>query len=653
MGLLVGVVLLLSLAACQNNAPADAPAETAAPIPYLDPPDLNNPAWMTMRKIRQLNTVDQFRVFKDFRFVDRVEASGIMFSHEIVDDAGLTYKMVHYDHGNGLAVADVDGDGLLDLYFTTQVGNNELWRNLGDGTFEDMTEAAGVALNQPVSVAPSFADIDNDGDPDLFVTTVRFGNYLFENDGKGHFTDISEAAGLNHVGHSSGSVFFDYDRDGLLDLLLTNVGVYTTDHLAPVRGRTRLDDQTGDYQYYVGVRGDSAFLGHHFPERYERNILYKNQGTNRFVDVSADVGLADSSWSGDATIFDANGDGWQDLYILSMQGNDVFFENQGGERFVKTTDYFPQTPWGAMGVKVLDYNNDGLQDLYVTDMHCDMWETNQFFDDRREKTRPVDIPNASHLLTDPTSNIYGNALFQNNGDGTFTDVALQTNAENYWPWGVSSGDLNADGYEDLFVTTSMNYPFRYHPNKVLLNNRGTHFMDSEFILGVEPRRDNRTAKLWFEYDCAVEQSDWCLQNNITQPLDMWGALGSRSSVIFDLDNDGDLDIVTNDFNSEPMVLVSTLSDEKPNLHYLSVTLTGTTSSRDALGAVVRVHTGSGSYTKVYDGKSGYLAQSHAPLYFGLGEAAAVDRIDVQWPSGNMQTVEGPIESNQQLEIVEE
>src|SRR5690606_7139804 len=181
------------------------------------------------------------------------------------------------------------------------------------------------------------------------------------------------------------------------------------------------------------------------------------------------------------------------------QGNDVFFENQGGERFLKKTgDYFPQTPWGAMGVKVLDYNNDGLFDLYVTDMHSDMWETNQFFDDAREKTRPLDIPDENHLRTEPGSNLFGNALFRNEGDGTFTDVALETNAENYWPWGISSGDLNADGYEDLFVATSMNYPFRYQTNTVLLNDLGERFLDSAFILGIEPRRDDRTAKLWFE-----------------------------------------------------------------------------------------------------------------------------------------------------------
>ena len=162
--------------------------------------------------------------FHDFQFTDRLAESGITFRHRIVDDAGKTYKAAHYDHGNGLAIADVDGDGLLDIYFVNQVGGNQLWKNVGGGKFQDITAAAGVAVPGKVGVSASFADIDNDGDADLYVTTVRGGNMLFENDGHGRFRDISAASGLGYVGHSSAAVFFDYDRDGRLDLFLVNVG---------------------------------------------------------------------------------------------------------------------------------------------------------------------------------------------------------------------------------------------------------------------------------------------------------------------------------------------------------------------------------------------------------------------------------------------
>src|SRR5438552_8966211 len=183
------------------------------------------------RRKSQIAEARKFQAFYGFRFSDQIVESGMQFEHHIVDDAGITYKAAHYDHGNGIAVADVDGDGLLDIYFTTQLGTNQLWRNLGQGKFEDITRKAGVGLADQIVVTASFADIDNDGDPDLFVTTVRHGNHLFENLGDGRFRDISKEAGLDYVGHSSGAVFFDFDNDGLLDLFLVNVGVYTTNTL--------------------------------------------------------------------------------------------------------------------------------------------------------------------------------------------------------------------------------------------------------------------------------------------------------------------------------------------------------------------------------------------------------------------------------------
>ena len=379
-------------------------------------------------------------------------------------------------------VADVDGDGLLDLYFVTQVGANGLWRNLGEGRFEDVTAAAGVGVADRIGVTASFADIDNDGDPDLYVTTVRGGNILFENDGAGTFRDITAAAGLGYVGHSSGAVFFDYDRDGRLDLFLTNVGVYTTDMIG------------GDgYRYYVGFEED-AFRGHLFPERTERSLLFRNEGGSRFADVSEATGLVDRRWSGDATPLDVNDDGWTDLYVLNMQGDDEYYENLGGTRFAaRGRDVFPRTSWGAMGVAVLDFNNDGRLDIYVTDMHSDMSQEVGPADEKRKAVMIWD----REMVGDGSTSLWGNAFFLNLGSGRFREVSDEIGAENYWPWGPSAGDLNADGYEDLFVASSMNFPFRYGVNSVLLNNAGTRFLDAEFILGVEPRAGGLTTP-WFE-----------------------------------------------------------------------------------------------------------------------------------------------------------
>lgn len=605
------------------------------------PAELRDVRWLAERAEKQLTTLPRFRVHREFQYVDRQPESGITFENEIVDDAGVNFKAVHYDHGTGVTVADVDGDGMLDIYFVSQRGRNQLWRNLGSGRFEDITAASGTGLADRIGVTASFADTDNDGDADLFVTTVRGGNVLFENVGGGQFHDITTESGLSYTGHSSAAVFFDYNRDGLLDLFVCNVGDYTT-------------DETGDGGYFVGR--EDGFHGQMFPERAEPSRLYRNLGGNRFEDASETSGLVDESWTGDASPLDFNEDGWPDLYVLSMQGHDEFYENVRGTFVRRSRERFPRTPWGSMGIKVFDFDNDDRLDIYVTDMHTDMIDDLQF--KRRfwwaEKLKMTETYPEQFLNTDG-NHILGNAFFRNNGNGEYLEVSDQIGAETYWPWGISTGDLNADGWEDVFVTGSMNYPFRYGINSVLLNNEGREFLDSEFIVGVEPRPENRTSMLWFELDCDnVDENNpgsviHCRDR--TGTIQVHAALGSRSSVIFDLDEDGDLDIVTNEFNSVPQVLVSNLTDTK-SIHYLKIGLEGVDSNRDALGAIVRVSVAGRTLTKPNDGVSGYLAHSRMPLYFGLDDADQVDSIEVVWPSGNVQAIEGPIPANQLVTVTE-
>ncbi len=630
-GLLRPLFLLLFLAATSRST--DNPPQ----VIYEDPDigALSLPA----RKKAQLETVNQFKVFYQFQFTDKVKESGITFVHRIVSDAGKTYKAIHYDHGNGIAVADVDGDGLYDILFLNQVGGNELWKNLGNGKFKNITEESGIAMRDKVSVAAAFADVDNDGDQDLFVTTVRGGNVLFENDGHGHFKDITRQAGIDMVGHSSGAVFFDYDNDGLVDLFVCNVGRYTTDQVA----------EDGSH---VGVR--DAFLGHTHMDRYEYSVLYKNMGRNKFKDVSVDVDLRHAAWSGEAAFADVNEDGWPDLYVLNMQGDDNYYENEGGKKFVdRTNEVFPKSPWGSMGIKFFDYDNDGKQDLFITDMHSDMWED---ITPDREKLKSRARP-AEGVLQGGDNNIFGNALYHNVGGGKFGEVSDNMNVENYWPWGPSTGDLNADGWEDIFIASSMNFPFRYGINSVMLNNRSQKFLDSEFILGVEPRRDGKTETPWFDVDCSNGgmAKNNLLKNNPckgrTGMITVMAPLGSRSAVIFDLDNDGDLDIVTNDFNSAPQVLISNLAQQK-TIHWIKIVLDGTVSNRNGLGATVHVRSGGQVYTKYNDGKSGYLSQSVLPLYFGLGESTKIDSIEVSWPSGRKQVLERDLKPNSTLRITE-
>ena len=590
--------------------------------------------WLQTRQQEQRQAAESLSAFHDFAFSDGIRDTGITFRHRIVDDGGRHLKPVHYDHGNGVSVADVDGDGLTDIYFPNQMGANQLWRNLGDGSFENFTDEAGVALEDRISVAASFADIDNDGDPDLFVTTVKMGNVLFENTGRGRFRDISRRAGVGHVGHSSGSVFFDYNRDGLLDLFVTNIGVYTTAD----RGRGG---------YYIGL--DDAFAGHHYPDRYETSILYQNMGDARFRDVSREVGLVDESWSGDAAFADLNGDRFPDLYVLNMQGDDHYYESVAGERFrQRTSGRFPKTSWGAMGIGFLDYNLDGLFDLFITDMHSDM----------SENIGPeLALEKAKHMvwdddvLQDGTNNIFGNAFYENAGHGRFRERSDELGVENYWPWGVSVGDLNADGYEDLFIAASMNYPFRYGIDSVMLNDHGSRFHDAEFLLRVEPRAGGRTERNWFRLDCSREDANHPECEGKTGIVMVRGPVGSRSSVLLDVDLDGDLDIVTTEFNDRPQFLLSDLSQRR-DVRFIKIRLVGCASNRDGLGAGARVYANGLTYARTHDGKSGYLSQSSLPMYFGLGDAEKVDRVEISWPSGEDQVIDRGIEMNALLTVRE-
>ncbi len=621
------------------------------------PPATAAPAWLLDRAREERALAAASRTLTDFVFTDGQAASGISFVNRIVDDAGRAYKAVHYDHGTGLAAADVDGDGLPDLYLVSQLGRNELWKNLGGGRFSDLTAASGLAMNDAVSVGASFGDIDNDGDPDLFVTTVRHGNRLFENLGGGKFGDISKAAKVDHVGHSSGALFVDYDRDGLLDLFVTNVGVYS-------------GDSTGHGGYFVGL--EDAFFGHTFPDRAESSILYRNLGGNRFQDVTRSSGLIDASWSGDAVAIDVNYDGFQDIYVLNMQGENHLWLSEGGRRFRDATAaYFPKTPFGAMGAKVFDFDGDQRLDLFVTDMHSDMFDMLAPGDWAGEARKSALAPMPPTLFPKGTERlIFGNALFANPGPtaGVFLEVSDRLGVENYWPWGPSVDDLNADGWDDLFIVSSMNFPYRYAINSVLLNEAGAHFLPSEFTLGIEPRSGGSTDQVWFTLQCEAGGADVgtkpcevCAQPNAAAlgcsrdaagQLTMVAARGSRAAVLFDLDADGDLDVVTNEFNASPQVLLSDLA-ERHEVNALKIRLRGTRSNRQGLGAQVTVVLPDGRrILKVMDGKSGYLSQSDLPLYFGLGTAQAASSLEIRWPSGSRQKVAGPLRSGQVLEIVE-
>jgi hypothetical protein len=554
-------------------------------------------------------------------FLERAREAGLDFRMAFLPgEQGETFKINLYDHGCGVAVGDYDGDGHDDVFFCNQLGPCALFRNKGDGTFEDVTHKAGVALGDRVCVAATFADYDNDGHQDLFVTSTRGGNVLFHNNGNGTFTDLTASAGVGHVGHSQAAVFFDFDNDGLLDLLVTNTAQWTTDDF-DTQGR-----------YYRGTSLKDVPR----PTK-EENVLYRNKGDGTFEDVTAKAGLKGKGWSGDVAVFDFDGDGHLDVLITSMFGRSQLYRNNGDGTFTDVTaETLGRTPFGAVGARVFDFDNDGRLDLFLTDMHSDMWMGLDY----EHRSHPLasrwagkKLPSAfggplaeqtadeirflRSLGTGPEEVFFGNALYRNLGGKKFAEVSDRAGLETFWPWGSAAGDFDNDGHEDVFITAGMGYPFYYWPNSLMHNNGDGTFTDRAADLGIEP-----------------PSRGLYLDEKIRG---MACPRSSRSAACADFDGDGRLDLVVNNFNDRPYYFRNRL----PPRNYLALRLQGTRSNRDAIGAVVRLYAGKEVMTRQVSPASGYLAQSSRTVHFGLGDRAQIDRVEIVWPSGTVQHLASP------------
>jgi hypothetical protein len=549
------------------------------------------------------------------------EAAGIDFFMTFLSgEQGENFKFNLYDHGSGVCVADYDGDGLEDLYFLNQLGANGLYRNNGDGTFADVTKAAGVGLGDRISTSAAFADVDNDGDQDLFVASTRGGNVLFRNDGGGRFEDVTSAAGLELVAHTQGVCFFDYDDDADLDLLITNTAEWTLNWRDP------------GAIYFIGVDDIVTLV----TSPIEKNVFYRNEGDGTFVDVTAEVGVEGAGWGGDVATFDTDGDGDQDLFVTNMFGVSQLYRNDDGERFTDITESaLGITSWGAVGCKPMDFDGDGLLDLFVLDMHSDMWmETTM--GDRMQEDRKFDGPEGPMLewgLIEPgrlpeyrdallsvmgvgnlSKVVFGNTLYRNLGEGRFEEISDRANVETLWPWSLAVADFDMDGLEDAFIATGMGYPWFPWRNALLMNRGDGTFAKRASEEGIDPRPGGPH-----------------LPNRIRgNPA----SRSSRSAAVLDYDGDGRPDLAVNNFNERPYLY----RNRFPMKHWVALRLRGTRCNRDAVGALARLEVGGTVQVRQVCSAGGYLAQSTRTLYFGLGDHERIDRCEVIWPDGSRQVL---------------
>ena len=536
--------------------------------------------------------------------------TGITFSNTINENESLNVLAYEYFYnGGGVAVGDLNNDGLQDLFFTANTKPDKLYLNLGHLKFRDVTKEAGLeGRTGGWKTGATLADVNGDGLLDIYVCysgkvdNKARRNQLFINGGNLRFTDKAAAYGLDDPGYSTQAAFFDCDNDGDLDMFLLNHNVKKYDNMQLAGFRNQTDPFAG-------------------------SKLFENK-SNHFTDVSERAGIHQYplTYGLGVAISDVNQDGLQDIYVTNDYNEpDYLYINRGNGTFdEQTKKSFRHLSQFSMGVDIADLNNDALPDIVTLDM---LPQAN-----RRQKLLQLQENYESFELmqSQDLHKQYMRNMFQlNNGDGTFSEIGQLAGISNTdWSWCPLIADFDNDGYKDLFVTTGY---LRDYTNKDFLRYWGDYkvkkAMDREPVLLLDlikamPVTPFRNCMFRNNHDLRFsnQQKEWGFNNTGI----------SNGAVYADLDGDGDLDLVVNNLNAEASVYENR-SREQLHTGYLTLALTGNKANTRAIGAKAYVYAeGRVQYQEVNPGR-GYLSCVSAELLFGLGTTAKVDSVKIIWP----------------------
>ncbi len=529
-------------------------------------------------------------------------------------------------YGNsGLAAGDIDNDGFDDLYICQPAGlPNRLYRNRGDGTFEDVTEKSGVGVLDATSCA-LFADFENKGLQDLLVVCGS-GPLLFLNQGNGRFSLKRDAFQFVQPpqGTFTHAAVADYDRDGRLDIYFCV------------------------YSYYLGLDQ------YHYPVPYfdarngPPNFLLHNEGNAKFQDRTEAAGLNvdNDRYSFACAWGDVNANGSPDLYVVNDFGRNNLYRNNGDGTFrAVSTEAGVEDVGAGMSASWFDFDNDGNQDIYV----ANMWSAAGLRVSEQKCFHERDPEDVRALYRRHAG---GNSLYRNQGNGKFQNVSKQAGVEmGRWAWCSDAWDFDHDGYPDLYVANG----YISGPDS---SDRGKVDLSSFFwrqVVAKSPQNANPSANYEHGWNAINEliRSDgsWSgrernvfyANNHDGTFSEVSGAVGldfpddSRSFVLADLDHDGRLEVVLKNRNAPQLrILRNAMKDLG---HSIAFRLRGTKSNRDAIGAAVTVEAGAHRQTKYLQAGSGFLSQHSKELFFGVGKAEGTVRATIRWPSGATQSFE--------------